>query len=153
MAIKKWRREEESPWGSWLSLQDEMEDLMDNLLVPWHEGRFYPRIGWSPKLDISEDENSITINADVPGMKPEELDISLSGDTLIILGERKKEEEKKEENYHRVERVYGSFRREVGLLSPVNANKIKATYKEGVLNIVLPKLEEKKAKKVKVEVK
>jgi len=153
MAIKKWKREEESPWRSSLSLQDEMEGLMDDLLAPWHEARFFPRISWAPKLDVSEDDNSITITADVPGVKPEELDISISGDTLIIQGERKKEEEKKEKNYHSVERVYGSFRREIGFPSTVDASKIKASYKEGVLNVFLPKLEKKKPKKVKVEVK
>ena len=135
-----------------MSLREDMEELIDTLLTPWRETAYPARVSWVPLLDVSEDENSIIVSTDVPGMKPEELDISVTDSTMVIQGERNKEEEKKGKNYYRVEKDYGSFRRELRLPSSVETSKIKAEYKDGVLMVVLPKHEKKKPKKIKVNV-
>jgi HSP20 family protein len=88
---------------------------------------------------------------DVPGIKQEDLDIALEDNILLVKGERKHESEVKEEGYSRFERSYGSFQRSVVLPSTVDANGVKATYKEGVLEIQLPKKEEARPKAIKVE--
>ncbi len=108
--------------------------------------------GWFPSLDVSETKNEIVVKAEVPGMDPKDIDISLADGVLSIRGERKQEKEEKEENYHLVERSYGSFARSVALPKEVKHDKISASYKDGVLKIVLPKSEEAKKKEVKIKV-
>ena len=108
------------------------------------------RIFW-PVVDISEDENAITVRAEVPGCKAEDIDISVQGNILTISGEKKHEEQKKGKGYYYAERSYGSFRRDLNLPSEVDPARINAAYKDGVLNITLTKSE--KAKPVKIKVK
>lgn len=151
MAITK-RRKEEFPLGTLATFKDEIDRLFDDFLAPFWRRPILPRETiWAPELDIAEDENNIVVSADLPGMKSEDIDISISGNTLTIRGERKQEEEKKGRNYYRLERCYGSFARSVDLPSSVDASKVSASYKNGVLEITLPKVEE--AKKIKIEVK
>ena len=107
---------------------------------------------WLPSLDVSETKNEIVVKAEVPGMDPKDIDISLSNGTLTIKGEKKQEREEKEEDYHLVERSYWSFMRSIMLPTAVKQNKINASYKNGVLKIVLPKSEEAKKKEVKIKV-
>lgn len=107
---------------------------------------------WAPPVDVAEDENNIIVKAELPGMKREDIDIELTGDTLTIRGERKFEAEDKKENYVRVERAYGKFQRSFTLGVPVKTNEVKASYKNGLLEIVIPKAEEVKPKKVDVTV-
>jgi HSP20 family protein len=107
---------------------------------------------WFPSLDVSETKNEIVVKAEVPGMDPKDIDISLSNGTLTIKGEKKQEREEKEEDYHLVERHYGSFMRSVMLPTEVKQDKINASYKNGVLKVVLPKFEEAKKKEVKIKV-
>lgn len=130
-------------------LQDEMEDLMSGFFGNW-PGTFFERGTW-PALDVSESENEITVKAEVPGCKADDIDISVHGNTLIISGEKKQEEEKKEKGYYRMERSYGSFRRDVTLPSDVDPAKVSAACKDGILTINLPKTERAKAIKVKVK--
>jgi HSP20 family protein len=107
---------------------------------------------WTPAVDVSETEDSIVVKADLPGVKPEEIEINLSDNILTIRGEKKREEEEKKENFYRVERYYGSFMRAIQLPTEVDVEKVKATYKDGVLKVVLPKkVEPKKSIKVEVE--
>ncbi|RUM88452.1 MAG: Hsp20/alpha crystallin family protein [Thermodesulfatator sp.] len=107
---------------------------------------------WAPAVDVSETDEAVVVRADVPGLDPEDLEITLSGNTLVIKGEKKKEEEERRENFYRVERVYGSFLRTVDLPAEVEADKVEATYKNGVLKIVLPKKAEAKGRTIKVKV-
>jgi HSP20 family protein len=126
---------------------------MDDLVGSFFGGRptlFNERMVW-PALDISEDVNAITVKAEVPGCKAEDVDISVQGNTLTISGEKKHEEEKKEKGYYYAERSYGSFRRDLALGSEVDASKIDAACKDGILTITLPKSERAKAIKVKVK--
>jgi len=107
---------------------------------------------WLPSLDIAETKNEIVVKAEVPGLEAKDIDISLSEGLLIIKGEKKQEREEKEENYHLVERSYGTFTRSIRIPNEVQSDKINASYKNGVLKIVLPKSEEAKKKEVKIKV-
>lgn len=103
-----------------------------------------------PVFDVSETENELIVKAEVPGMDQKDIDISLSRGMLTIKGEKKQEKEDKTEHYHTVERHYGSFSRTMRLPSEVEADKVDATYKDGVLKITLPKSETSKARKIEV---
>jgi HSP20 family protein len=108
---------------------------------------------WSPPLEVMEKENEYFVKAELPGMKKEEIDVSMVEDTLTIKGERKAEEEVKEENYQLCERCYGSFERSITLPKAIDAKRIAATYENGILEITLPKAPEAKPKKVEISVK
>ena len=108
---------------------------------------------WSPALDVYDSKNDIIVKADIPGMKKDEIDISVHGDTLVIKGEKKQEKEIKEKDFVRTERFYGSFNRAMHLPSSVEADKVSASYKNGVLELVLPKKEEDKPKQLKIDIK
>jgi HSP20 family protein len=106
---------------------------------------------WSPSVDIFENDNEVVIKAELPGMNAKDIEVKLENSVLMLKGERHFEKETKEENYHRVEREYGTFSRSFSLPVPVDADKVNAEYKDGVLKIVLPKKEERKPKPIKVE--
>lgn len=107
----------------------------------------------SPTVDIFEDGSDVVVKAELPGMRKEDIDVSLTGDTISISGEKKKEEKVEKKNYYRMERSYGSFTRSFSLPSEVQSDKAKAQFNEGILEIRVPKTEEakKKEKKVMIE--
>jgi HSP20 family protein len=105
---------------------------------------------WAPAVDIFEGEHELVVKADLPDIKPEELDIRVENNILTIRGERKFEKKAEEKNYLRVERSYGSFARSFSLANTVNTEAIKADYKDGVLTVSIPKREEAKPKQIKV---
>ena len=105
-----------------------------------------------PPVDIYENENSLSLRFEVPGMKEDDLDIRLENSTLTVRGERNFEKEEKEENFHRIERRYGSFTRSFTLPNTVDTEKIKADYKDGILTVELGKRAEAKPKQIKVGV-
>ena len=107
---------------------------------------------WAPNVDIKETENEVTVRADLPGIKMEDIDVSVDENQLIIKGERKFEKEEKEKDYIRVERSYGSFYRSFDVGVPIKADEVKANYADGVLDITIPKAEIKKPKKVEISV-
>ncbi|MDY6954253.1 MAG: Hsp20/alpha crystallin family protein [Thermodesulfobacteriota bacterium] len=107
--------------------------------------------GFTPAFDISETENELIVRAEIPGMDKEDIDIHLSEGVLTIKGEKRHEKEDKKEDYHRIERSYGSFSRSIGLPFDVETDKADATYKEGVLKLTLPKSERAKLKKIEVK--
>lgn len=107
---------------------------------------------WSPKVDIYETDNSYVLNAELPGLTKEEINIDLNDNTLTLKGEKKFEEKVEKESYVRVERSYGNFARSFVLSEDVNPEGITANYKEGVLEVTLPKKEEAKPKEIKVEI-
>jgi HSP20 family protein len=108
---------------------------------------------WVPNVDIAEDENAITLEADLPGLKPGEFDLSIENYRLTLTGERKFENETKRDNYHRVERSYGTFTRTFSLPNTVNVDEVKADFNDGVLRVTLPKREEVKARQINVSIK
>jgi HSP20 family protein len=107
---------------------------------------------WAPAVDIFENEHELVVKADLPDVKPEELDIRVENNILTIRGERKFEKKVDEKNYLRVERSYGSFARSFSLANTVNSEAIKADYKDGVLTLTIPKREEAKPKQIRVSV-
>src|SRR5215470_7549674 len=107
---------------------------------------------WAPAVDIFEGEYELVVKADLPDIKPEELDIRVENNILTIRGERKFQKKSEEKNYLRVERSYGAFARSFSLANTVNAEAIKADYKDGVLALSIPKREEAKPKQIKVNV-
>jgi HSP20 family protein len=107
---------------------------------------------WAPPVDIYETEQELVVKADLPDIKPEELDIRVENNILTIRGERKFEKKVSENNYLRVERSFGSFTRSFSLANTVNTEAIKAEYKNGVLTLSIPKREEAKPKQIKVNV-
>lgn len=107
---------------------------------------------WFPSVDVSETKNEIVLRAEVPGLDTKDIDISLSDGLLTIRGEKKQEREDKEEDYHVVERSYGTFTRSIRLPKEVQSDKISASYKNGILKVTLPKSEEAKKKEIKIKV-
>jgi HSP20 family protein len=105
-----------------------------------------------PPVDIYETEEAIILTAELPGVDPTHITIEVRENTLTLCGERRHKHEIKEENYHRIERAYGSFQRAFTLPSAVNHSQVKATYRDGVLEITLPKAERVKARQVKIAI-
>jgi len=121
------------------------------------ESRLLPELrswttAWSPSLDVKESEDEITVRAELPGVDPKEIDVSLHGDVLIISGDKKEESEERREGYYHTERRFGSFRRSVALPAAVDQEKIAAEYDKGVLTIRLQKSEKAAAKRIPVTV-
>jgi HSP20 family protein len=106
---------------------------------------------WQPAVDMTETKNAIVVSVEIPGMNPKDIDISFRDGTLIIKGEKKQEKEEKGENYHVIERSYGSFTRSIPLSNEVRKDKITASYKNGVLKIILPKSDAAKKKEIKIK--
>lgn len=105
---------------------------------------------WMPRVDVFENENNLVLEAELPGMKREDFDLSIENNVLTLKGERKFEKKDERDNYHRVERAYGSFTRSFTLPSTVTSEGAKAEFKNGILNVTLPKREETKARKIEV---
>jgi len=133
------------------SLREEMNRLLDGSLAAFsgNAGLFG---GWSPALDVFQDKDNVFVKAELPGMKKEEIDISFQDGMLTIAGERKQESEVREGESYRSERFFGRFHRTVSMPTKVEADKIKATYKDGILTVDLPKAAEAKAKQIEVKI-
>jgi HSP20 family protein len=149
MTLIKW-----SPLKELTSLQERMSKLMEDPFLKFPlEFERGEGVDWVPAVDILEKENTIVLKAELPDMEMKDIDISVEGNTLQIKGNRKLEHEEKKENYHRIERVYGSFNRYFTIPDSVDLDKIEATYEKGVLNVTMTKKEEVKPKKIKVDIK
>jgi HSP20 family protein len=108
--------------------------------------------GWTPALDVHEDKDNFIVRVELPGMKREDIDVSLHDGALSISGERKTEKKYEEAEVYRTERFFGKFQRTVTLPVPVAPDKVKAQYKDGILTVTLPKTEEAKPKQIDVNV-
>jgi HSP20 family protein len=133
-----------------------MQNRLNSLFQDYNRGQndndAVSTAAFVPPVDIYEDERKIVLKLEVPGLKQEDLDIQLENNTLTVRGERKFEKEEKEENFHRIERRYGSFFRSFTVPTTVNTEGVKANYDSGVLRIELEKRAETKPKQIKVEV-
>lgn len=146
MAIRRWR-----PFSNLLRLQREMDSLFDEFFERTPVRRELTEFDWYPSVDISESEDEVKVEVDLPGMKKEDIDVNIDGNLLTIKGERKREEETEEEGYYRSERSYGTFQRTFTLPSKIDTEEVKANFKDGVLRLSLPKLEESEGKKIEIE--
>ena len=149
MAIVRWE-----PFRDLLSLQERMNRLFDDSFrgargsdEDWALGG-----SWAPAVDIYEQDGNIVLKAELPGIDPKDVDVRVENNTLTLRGERKHDQEVKKENYHRVERTYGTFTRSFTLPNVVDTNNIKADYRDGVLRMTLPKREEAKPKQISISV-
>ena len=133
-------------------IRREMDRLWDSFLEGRPVRRSEDGREWSPSVDISETKNDLVIKAELPGLDPKDIDISMNNGYLTIKGEKKHEKEEKDENYHLIERSYGAFTRSVQLPREVQSDKITASFKNGILRITLPKSEEAKKKEIKIKV-
>jgi HSP20 family protein len=132
-------------------LQDRMNRLFNETYAPRQSDDLMSRGTWTPSVDIYEVEGALVIKAELPDMRREDIDVSVENNTLTIKGERKLDSEIKQENFHRVERAYGSFVRSFSLPNTVDSSKIGAEYKNGVLTVKLPVREEAKARQIQIE--
>lgn len=148
MAIVPWTRRNRNELST---LRNQMDDLFSSFFrgldtpFSWLGERAWPAI------DVAEKDDAILVRAEVPGCKPEDIDVSVCGNTLTLSGEKKESHEANGEGYYHMESTWGSFRREVSLPAEVDSNKIQAVVKDGVLSVTLPKAEKSKAVKVKVQ--
>jgi HSP20 family protein len=140
------------PFRDALSLQHRMNSLLQDFNRTQGEGDVLSTAAFVPPVDIYEDEHKIVLKLEVPGMKEDDLDIQLENSVLTVRGERKFEEEEKEENFHRIERRYGSFYRSFTIPNTVNPESVKTSYDAGVLRLELEKRAEAKPKQIKVEI-
>lgn len=147
--ISRYSNNSARPWVN--SLDQLFERVFQDHLDP--EGKGFGST-WVPAVDVEESENEYLFRAEMPGMKKGDVKISLLDNVLTLSGEKKTEEKKLDMNkkYHRVERSYGSFQRSFALSAPVKADAITASYKDGILEIVVPKSEESKPKEIDIQV-
>lgn len=137
------------PFREVRSLQDEVNRLFTSAL-PTRGGEDMTTGNWFPKVDIWENNDHLVLEAELPGMKAEDFELSFENNTLTLKGERKFEKKTEDGNYHRVERAYGSFTRSFTLPPTVTAEGAKADFDNGVLHLTLPKREETKARKIEI---
>ena len=138
------------PFRDMTTLRDKMNRLFEDAFVQRGEEKEMISSAWLPAVDIYESDSELVMTAEVPGIDEKDIDISLENSVLSIKGERKFEKETKEENYHRIERSYGSFYRSFTLPSYIDSEKINAVHENGVLKITMGKKLELKPKKVKI---
>lgn len=138
-----------SPSDRLSSLRDEVNRLFDFTWPSRDSGLFS---GWSPALDVFDDKDNFVVTVELPGLKKEEINLSIHDGVLTVSGERKHEREEKDGSAFRSERYFGKFQRSVTLPAAVDAGKVTATYKDGVLTVELPKAEEAKPKQIAVNV-
>jgi HSP20 family protein len=152
MAIIRWQRPAPT-WPAWNDFEDELNQLrqdMNSLLETPFGNQLFNE--WAPTVDLHENRDAFVVRAEIPGMKKEDIDVSLHNGALTISGERKLEEKHEGANY-RTERFFGRFQRTVTLPKAVDGGKVKANYTDGILTITLPKSEEAKPKQIEVQIK
>jgi HSP20 family protein len=145
MAIIRW-----DPFRDLMTLREKMNRLFEETFITRGEEKELVSGSWTPSVDIFETENTLVLSAEVPGIEENDIEIKIENNTLTLHGERKFEKETKEENFHRIERAYGSFHRSFTLPNYIDQDKIKAEHENGVLKITMPKKKEMKPRKVKV---
>jgi HSP20 family protein len=139
------------PFRDFDDVQTEVNRLFDNFLGRPAQANGMERM-WSPAVDMHETKDEVVVHAELPGLNEKDIHLSITGDVLSIRGERRWNEDVKREGYYRGERWYGKFERTLPLPVSVQADKVTAKYREGVLTITLPKVEEIKPKDIKIDV-
>lgn len=151
MKLARLYKPEVATFGRLADLRDEIDRLFEAPLAGWPRSNQWLS-GWNPALDVHEDKDNFVVKVELPGMKKENIEVSLHDGALTISGERKSEQEHKDAEIYRSERFFGRFQRSVTLPAPVAADKIRAQYKDGVLTVTLPKTEESKPKQIDINV-
>ena len=151
MALVRWRPTTDlwDPFSSLAEIREEMNRMFDTSLR--RQGGPFDG-AFSPAIDVVEEQDNFLVKVDLPGLSKDDVSVTIQDNFLTIKGERKYDAEKKDSNYYHRERVYGSFTRTIELPAHVDAGKIQATFRNGVLHVTLPKTEEAKPKEIKVSV-
>jgi len=152
MSLVRWRPIQSFFPQIW-DIQNEINKVFNNVVSPFSGEEGELRGTWSPSVDIAETEQEILVSADLPGLNKEDIRVNVQNNVLTFSGERKQETKSEGSNYHRLERSYGFFSRSFTLPATVKADGIKAAYKDGVLRLTLPKVEEAKPRQIAVDVK
>ena len=147
MSLVRW-----DPFRELATIQERMNRLFEEVSPPRFGGQQPAAKTWTPSVDIYETEKDICLKAELPGMEQKDIAVEVRDHTLILKGERRQSEEVKEENYHQIERYYGTFQRTFALPNTVQEGKVKARYKGGILEITLPKAEQAVPKQIPVEI-
>jgi HSP20 family protein len=143
MSVLRW-----DPFQDLLSLRDEMNRVFDRA---WGQTASDQTVrAWAPALDIAERKDAYLVTVELPGINPDDIDVTLENNLLTIQGQRHRAQDSSDQQFHRVERAYGLFRRSVSLPSTVQADAIQASYENGVLQLLVPKAEEAKPRKIAV---
>lgn len=137
------------PFRDMLNLRADMDKVFKNFFSGFPDER---EGYWAPIIDIEEDKDNIIVKVEIPGMKKEDIKVAVHGNILSVSGERTQESDVKEKTYHRIERAYGKFSRSITLPSEVDVDKIRASYKDGLLKINLPKPDSARSKQIDVEI-
>lgn len=152
--LTRWQRPQLANWPSFgrlFELRDDLDRLFESPLAELTRSTQLLG-GWAPALDMFEDKDNVVVRAELPGMKKEEIEVSVHDGCLTLSGERKSEQKTDEGSAHRSERFFGRFQRTISLPTPVCVDKVKAQYKDGILSVTLPKAEEAKPKHIDVQV-
>lgn len=145
MAVIRW-----DPFRDLVTLREKMNRLFEDAFTSRGEEKDMLATTWAPSVDIYETESELILTAEVPGLDEKDIEVKIEDNTLSMKGERKLEKETKEENYHRIERSYGSFYRSFTLPRNIDQDRINAEHENGILKITMPKKPELKPKKVKI---
>ena len=141
-----------APFREFERMRTDMDRFWDSFLEGGLRTRTEEGGEWLPSLDVAETKNELVVKAEVPGMDAKDINISLSDGMLTVKGEKKQEREEKEADYHLVESSYGAFTRSIQLPTEVQSDKISASYRNGVLTVILPKSDGPQKKEIKVKV-
>jgi HSP20 family protein len=154
MAMERWRpfgtADRWGPFRNMSDIQGEVNRLFDTFL-----GRpmaSAPTRAWLPAVDMHETKDELVLSVEVPGVDEKDVTVSITGDLLTIKGERRAADQAKDQQYLHVERLYGQFERLIQLPMAVQADKVKASYRDGVLQVTLPKAEELKPREIKIDI-
>jgi len=147
MAIVRWE-----PFGDLVTAQRDFGRLFREAFSSQFGETELSTRSWAPPVDIYETDDDIVLKAELPGVDPKDLEVRVEDNNLYLKGERKFEKEVKEQNYHRIERSYGTFARSFSLPNSISADKVKAEFKDGLLTMTMPKREEAKPKTIKIDV-
>jgi len=155
MTLIRWNRPEVSYWSPFRhlsTLREEIDRLFESPLAEMTRTSQQFLSGWMPAMDVHEDTDNLYVKAELPGMRKQDIDISIHDGVLSVAGERKEDEKYHQAEVCRAERFLGRFQRTFTLPTTVNADKVKASYKDGILTVVLPKAETAKPKQIEVTV-
>lgn len=153
MSLIRWNPTRYAAWPSdVVSMQREINNMFDRFFGDDVATDSAKLTTWAPAVDIAEHDDEYVVKVELPGVAKDEVKITLESNILTISGEKRQDKESKKENVHRMERVYGSFQRSFTLPSTVRSEKIDAFFRDGILNISLPKAEEAKPKQIEVHV-
>jgi HSP20 family protein len=152
MALVRWQPAQ-NPFPRIWDIQNEINKVFNSVMAPFSSDEGELRGAWTPSVDISETENELVVSADLPGLNKEDIKVNVQNNVLTFSGERKQETKSEGSNVHRLERSYGFFSRSFTLPATVKADAIKAVYKDGVLRLTLPKVEEARPRQIAVDVK